>query len=115
MELVAGTSLRQLCDAPQPIDRVLHMGEQIARALAAAHARGIVHCDIKPENLMVRQDGFVKVMDFGLARDVGSLTSSSILPAGTLRYMSPEQSRGEAPSAASDVFSLGIVLFELTA
>jgi Tol biopolymer transport system component len=113
MELVDGTSLRQLCGTAIPIDRVLHLGEQIARALAAAHARGIVHCDIKPENLMVRPDGFVKVMDFGLARDLGSITSRSFAAAGTLRYMSPEQSRGEAPTPSSDIFSLGIVLYEL--
>jgi len=114
MELVDGMSLRQLCGSPLPVDRVLHMGEQIARALAAAHARGIIHCDIKPENLMVRHDGFVKVLDFGLAQDLSSTASQSIVPAGTLRYMSPEQSRGEAASAPSDVFSLGIVLYELT-
>ena len=114
MELVDGMSLRQLCGSPLPVDRVLHLGEQVARALGAAHARGIVHCDIKPENLMVRQDGFVKVLDFGLAQDLSSIASSSILPAGTLRYMSPEQSRGEAPLAASDVFSLGIVLYEIS-
>ena len=113
MELVDGTAFRQLCGSPLPVDRLLHLGEQVARALAAAHARGIVHCDIKPENLMVRQDGLVKVLDFGLARDLASVTSRSILPAGTLRYMSPEQSRGESPSAASDVFSLGIVFYEL--
>jgi len=113
MELVEGVALRQLCGSPLPVDRLLHLGEQVARALGAAHARGIVHCDIKPENLMVRHDGFVKVLDFGLARDLSSITSGSILPGGTLRYMSPEQSRGESPSAASDVFSLGIVLYEL--
>jgi eukaryotic-like serine/threonine-protein kinase len=113
MELVDGRSLRELCGSPLPVDRVLHLGEQIARALAAAHARGIVHCDIKPENLMVRPDGFVKVMDFGLARDLGSTTSRSFAAAGTLQYMSPEQSRGEAPTPASDIFSLGIVLYEL--
>jgi serine/threonine protein kinase len=115
MELVDGISLRQLCGSPLPTDRILHLGEQMARALAAAHARGIIHCDIKPENLMVRPDGFVKIMDFGLARDLSSITSTTVLPAGTLRYMSPEQSRGEAPSRASDVFSLGIVLYELAA
>ncbi len=114
MELVDGMSLRQLCGSPVPVDRVLHLGEQVARALGAAHARGIVHCDIKPENLMVRQDGFVKVLDFGLAQDLSSMASSSILPAGTLRYMSPEQSRGGAASPAGDVFSLGIVLYELS-
>jgi len=113
MELVEGVALRQLCESPVPVDRLLHLGEQVARALSAAHARGIVHCDIKPENLMVRQDGLVKVLDFGLARDLGSITSGSMLLGGTLRYMSPEQSRGESPSAASDIFSLGIVLYEL--
>src|SRR4029078_10976142 len=77
--------------------------------------RGLVHCDIKPENLMLRQDGFVKVMDFGLARDVTSITASSMAAAANVRYMSPEQSRGEAPSPASDVFSLGIVLYKLAA
>jgi serine/threonine-protein kinase len=112
MELVDGVSLRNLCGSPLPVDTVLHLGEQVARALAAAHACGIVHCDIKPENLMVRQDGLLKVLDFGLAQDLGAARSSH-LPAGTLRYMSPEQSRGEPPSAASDVFSLGIVLYEL--
>jgi Tol biopolymer transport system component/serine/threonine protein kinase len=113
MELVDGMPLRQLCGAPLPVDRVLHIGEQIARALAAAHARGIVHCDLKPENLMVRPDGIVKVLDFGLAQDLSSAPSRSVLPAGTLRYMSPEQSCGETASAASDIFSLGIVLYEL--
>jgi serine/threonine protein kinase len=114
MELVDGMSLRQLCGSPLPVDRVLYMGEQVARALGIAHARGIVHCDIKPENLMVRPDGFVKLLDFGLAQDLSSMASNSILPAGTLRYMSPEQSRGAAASTAGDVFSLGIVLYEIS-
>ncbi|HJZ96261.1 MAG TPA: protein kinase, partial [Candidatus Solibacter sp.] len=113
MELVDGMPLRDLCGSPLPMDRVLHIGEQIARALSAAHARGIVHCDIKPENLMMRQDGLVKVLDFGLAQDLSANTSASVLPAGTLRYMSPEQSRGERASAAGDIFSTGIVLYEL--
>src|SRR5207237_7032274 len=104
MELVEGMSLRHLCGSPLPVDRVLHLGEQVARAMAAAHAHGIVHCDIKPENLMVRPDGIVKVMDFGLARDLGSTMTSSFPAAGTLRYMSPEQSRGDLPAPASDIF-----------
>ena len=115
MELVDGMSLRQLCGSPLPVDRVLHLGEQIARALAAAHARAIVHCDIKPENLMVRPDGLVKVMDFGLARDSASVSVSSFPAAGTLRYMSPEQSCGKGLAPPSDIFSLGIVLYELIA
>ena len=114
MELVEGMSLRQLCGSPPPVDRVLHIGEQIARALAAAHAHGIIHCDIKPENLMLRHDGLVKVLDFGLAQDLTSTGTTSVVPGGTLRYMSPEQSRGEPASPASDVFCLGLVLYELT-
>jgi Tol biopolymer transport system component len=114
MELVDGMALRQLCGSPLPVDRVLHIGEQIARALAAAHAQGIIHCDIKPENLMLRHDGFVKVLDFGLAQDLAKGGATSIVPGGTLRYMSPEQSRGEGASPASDVFCLGVVLYELT-
>ena len=113
MELVDGVSLRELCGSRQPVDRMLHLGAQVARALAAAHKQGIVHCDIKPENIMVREDGVVKVLDFGLAQDLLSKESSSILPAGTLRYMPPEQLRGEAISTASDVFCLGIVLYEM--
>ncbi len=113
MELVDGVSLRAYCGSRQPVDRVLRLGAQVARALAAAHREGIVHCDIKPENIMVREDGVLKVLDFGLAQDLLSKESSSILPAGTLRYMQPEQLRGEAISTASDVFCLGIVLYEL--
>lgn len=113
MEQVEGRSLRQLCGSPLPADHLMHIGRQIAQALEAAHARGIIHCDIKPENLMVRNDGFVKVLDFGLARDLSIVTSHTALAAGTLRYMAPEQARGEAPSAPSDVFALGLVLYEL--
>lgn len=79
MELVEGTSLRHLAGTPLPLDRVLHIGEQIGRALRAVHERGIVHCDIKPENLMLRPDGLVKILDFGLARDASLLSSQSHL------------------------------------
>ena len=115
MELVEGTGLRSICAAPQPLDRVLSLGLQIARALAAAHAHGIVHRDVKPENILVREDGYVKVLDFGLARRTESeeITSAPIMSGGTLRYMSPEQARGESISPASDVFSFGLVLYEL--
>jgi Tol biopolymer transport system component len=113
-ELVQGRSLRELCGAPLPLAQVIDIGTQMAKALAAAHGHGIVHRDVKPENAMLRSDGYVKVLDFGLARQVaGNITSTEGLPAGTLRYMSPEQTRAESVSAATDVFSLGIVVYEL--
>jgi len=91
----------------------------VASALVASHARGIVHRDIKPENVMLRPDGYVKVLDFGLARQIVgenaealTVTQPEVL-VGTLRYMSPEQSRGEPALAPSDVFSLGLLLFEM--
>ena len=115
MELIEGVSMRQICGEPHPASQVANSGDQVALALAAAHAAGIVHRDIKPENLMLRPDGFVKVLDFGLARRTeGSiLNSASVGFAGTLRYMSPEQVRGDSPKPASDIFTLGIVLYEL--
>ena len=91
------------------------LGAQIAEALAAAHLHGIVHRDIKPENLMLRPDGYVKVLDFGLARGPDGHSLSTLYNAGTLRYMSPEQTRGLTPGAPTDVFSLGLALYELAA
>ncbi|MFN7924692.1 MAG: protein kinase [Bryobacteraceae bacterium] len=115
MEFVDGQSLRKLCGAPNPVSQVIRWGAQIADALAAAHGRGIIHRDVKPENLMLRSDGFVKILDFGLAESLGSRKDpvTELLPAGTLRYMSPEQAMGGQLTPATDVFSLGIVLYEL--
>jgi tetratricopeptide (TPR) repeat protein len=123
MELVKGRSLRALLGAPCALGIVLHVGRQISAALAVAHAAGIVHRDIKPENIMVRDDEYVKVLDFGLARLVPTCVEhmeAQTAPAtelgavvGTTRYMSPEQARGKMVTTASDVFSLGIVLYEL--
>ena len=117
MELVEGNSLRALCGTAQPLDRVAHIGSQIARALAIAHAHSIVHRDIKPENILVRNDGYVKLLDFGLARqaDAETFSPGGVFAGGTLRYMSPEQARCEAISSPSDVFSFGLMLYELTA
>lgn len=122
MELVDGKGLRDACLGP--IDPLIVVGfaRQAAKALAAAHAAGIVHRDIKPDNIMVRNDGYVKVLDFGLARlsAVNRETNDETLfmsqPGsllGTPRYMSPEQSRSEELTDASDIFSLGIVLYEM--
>ena len=120
MELVDGQPLREACRHPFAPAQVLALGSQILRALAAAHASGIVHRDLKPENVMVRQDGYVKVLDFGLARQTAAAArshhhSSNLgLPVGTLRYMSPEQCRGETATPASDIFAAGLVLYEMS-
>ncbi len=122
-EYIEGQTLRALTGKPLALDAIARLGQQMARALGVAHAAGIIHRDIKPENIMVRADGLVKVLVFGLARlapanvtpleyetDGGS-TPGIIL--GTAAYMSPEQARGEAAPPATDVFSLGLVLYEL--
>jgi eukaryotic-like serine/threonine-protein kinase len=121
MELVPGIPLRKLCGSPLPTDSLLPIARQIANALAAAHGAGVVHRDMKPENVMVLPDGRVKVVDFGLARRFGvasntsNWASSTSVFAGTWRYMSPEQCKGETLTGASDVFSFGLVLYELAA
>jgi predicted ATPase len=123
MELVEGRTLEALVGRHLGVDELARLLGQAARALAAAHAAGVVHRDIKPANLMVRDDGIVKVLDFGLARRLLSggapcATSSGLGTdpgtwVGTLRYMSPEQARAQPVDAATDIFSLGMVLYEL--
>ncbi len=123
MEFIEGCTLRVLARQRLSLDRLVQLGEQVAKALAVAHAVGIVHRDIKPDNIMVREDGYVKVVDFGLARPMPKGATQSGAEAaevtdpgtllGTLRYMSPEQARAEAASSASDIFALGIVFYEL--
>lgn len=119
MELVEGNSLRTLCSQPMPLAQANHIGLQIMQALAFVHANGIIHRDLKPENVIVRPDGYVKVLDFGLARRSLAGESTSSISAshavGTLLYMSPEQCRVEPATAASDVFSAAIVLYEMFA
>jgi predicted ATPase len=122
MEFIEGDTLRARIERRPGVDEAARWVGQAARALAAAHAAGVVHRDVKPENLMVRADGYLKVLDFGLARrpptlavDAGAAGRDTEPGAvfGTVEYMSPEQARGEAVETASDIFSLGIVLYEL--
>jgi len=115
MELVQGVPLRDVCGKALPRIELLAIALQISEALAAAHTAGTVHGDIKPENILVRRDRYVKIVDFGLARKVTTETIASgmLLGLGTLRYMSPEQARGEELTPASDIFSFGLVLYEL--
>jgi eukaryotic-like serine/threonine-protein kinase len=128
MEYIAGESLSKASLPGQlPNDSVLSIARQIAAGMAAAHAEGIVHGDLKPENVMVTAEGVVKVLDFGLARrlrrgrpvrpdetaDLGIAEVGDGL-FGTPRYLSPEQVRGEPATMASDVFSLGILFYELS-
>ena len=116
-ELVEGESLAErLRRGPLPPAEALAVSEQLCGALASAHAQGVVHCDVKPANVLLTPDGRVKVGDFGVARlaDATSQAPSATL-AGTPRYMSPEQARGRRPTPATDVYSAGVVLYEMLA
>src|SRR5580692_716882 len=128
-EFIDGATLRQrLAKGRLELNAAVEIAIQIASALAAAHASGIVHRDVKPENVIVRTDGIVKVLDFGIAKlsekkvggtirrwatTIGSSTSEPGMVLGTAKYMSPEQARGIEVDARSDVFSLGSVIYEL--
>ena len=125
MEWLDGETVKQrLARGPFPVDALLEAAIQIAEALDAAHARGIVHRDLKPANLFVTRRGDAKVLDFGLAKSVdgapdldtftgqGPLTSPGST-VGTVAYMAPEQARGEPVDARTDLFSLGLVLYEM--
>ena len=127
MEKLEGESLKQaISGQPMAIEKLLDIGTQVADALAASHAKGIVHRDIKPANIFLTPSGQVKVLDFGLAKlvhNVGtdsdgvaadnSLTAVGVIP-GTAVYMSPEQARSEEIDFRSDLFSFGVVLYEMS-
>ncbi|MGD0988002.1 MAG: protein kinase [Candidatus Sulfotelmatobacter sp.] len=127
MEKLEGESLKQcISGQPLPTDKVLDISIQVADALAASHAKGIVHRDIKPANIFITPSGQVKVLDFGLAKlvhNVGtdsdgiiaenSLTAIGVIP-GTAVYMSPEQARSEEIDFRSDLFSFGVVMYEMS-
>lgn len=125
-EFVDGETLRRLMNGGRiTLPQALHVGVEVASALMASHAEKIVHRDIKPENIMLRRDGYIKVLDFGLAklvdeqeRQKGESTLVDTAPGiiiGTVRYMSPEQVRGLDVDERSDIWSLGVVLYEMLA
>ncbi len=111
-ELVRGTTLAELSKPVAP-EVALDIAIGVARGLAAAHRRNVVHCDLKPSNVMIDIDGQAKIIDFGLARFAAEGNSAVHLPVGTPDYMAPEVWAGEAPSRRADVYSLGAVMFEL--
>jgi serine/threonine protein kinase len=126
-ELVEGSTLRDSMAAGMSRAQILNVAIQVAGALAAAHRGGVVHRDIKPENIMLRPDGYVKVLDFGLAKQAfderkatgpgkpgaARFSTSAGIVLGTTGYMSPEQARGQRVDARTDIFSLGVVLYEM--
>lgn len=118
MEYVEGKTLRQSMQRPIDLDAFFRIAMECTEALAAAHDRGIVHCDIKPENIMLTSEGQVKILDFGLAKHLPSSSESSTIGtsamlAGTPAYMAPEVLLENLPDARSDIFSLAIVFYEL--
>ena len=115
MELVDGITLRQYMDRKGKLSwqETLHFVRQIARALAHAHERGIIHRDIKPQNIMLLRDGTVKVGDFGIAALENEIQEQDGQAVGSVHYMAPEQARGEYPDVRSDLYSLGIVMYEM--
>lgn len=121
MEYVEGRTLKQIIRAEAdeertlPISRVLDLAIQICRGIGYAHRAGLVHCDVKPQNILITPDEQVKVADFGIARAVSSATQQQFASQvwGTPQYFAPEQASGQAPTPATDVYAIGIVLFEM--
>jgi eukaryotic-like serine/threonine-protein kinase len=116
MEYVEGIDLKRLInrEAPLPINQALHIGAQVARGLQAAHQAGMVHRDVKPQNIIVAPDNNVVITDFGIAKSARStaLTETGVV-FGTADYISPEQAQGRTATASSDIYSVGVTLYEM--
>ena len=115
MELISGITLKQYMDKKGALDwkEVVHFTKQITRALAHAHERGIIHRDIKPQNIMLLRDGTLKVADFGIAALENEVYENNGQTIGSIHYIAPEQARGNSPDARSDIYSLGVVMYEM--
>lgn len=115
MELVDGITLRQYMDkrGAVPWREALHFTKQMAKALSHAHERGIIHRDIKPQNIMLLKDGTIKIGDFGIAALENEMHEENGQAIGSIHYIAPEQARGELPDARSDIYSLGVVMYEM--
>ncbi len=118
MENIEGINLKEkiIKDGPLPLEQALTIMEQICQALAAAHRNDIIHCDIKPHNILLNEEGIIKVTDFGIARAMssGTMTYSDTV-VGSAPYISPEQAKGENITPSSDIYSLGVVAYEIFA
>ena len=115
MELISGITLKQYMDKKGALDwkEVVHFSKQITRALSHAHERGIIHRDIKPQNIMLLRDGTLKVADFGIAALENEVYENNGQTIGSIHYIAPEQARGNSPDARSDIYSLGVVMYEM--
>ena len=117
MDFIDGTTLQEeirVARRPLPMRRILEVMRPVCSALHFAHRQGLIHCDVKPSNIMVHRNGTILVTDFGLAYMTESAaTSMLLLSGGTSGYMAPEQARGEKPTVQTDIYALGIVLFEM--
>jgi hypothetical protein len=115
MEYVEGQSLRAILEAPGGVSvrRGVAWTRQICQALAEAHTQGVVHRDLKPENILIAKDGSVKVMDFGIARSIEAPATQTAGTIGTPAYMSPEQAEGKPVDARTDIYALGLIMYEM--
>ena len=115
MELIEGMTLKQYMQKRGPLNwkEALHFGMQISMALMHAHSRGIIHRDIKPHNIMILKDGSVRVADFGIARVASTQNTLTQQTLGSVHYISPEQAKGSSVDARTDIYSLGVVMYEM--